>query len=86
MSGVRYSLWRDGSLGIYEVVRWDGDGAAVIVQTNLVTREKAAHALAEWREREQLREQLRERMGRLDAMELDMSNAIARLKRETDDA
>jgi spore coat protein CotH len=48
---VRFSIWRDGSTGAYEVVCWDSDRAAVVVQTNILTREKAEHALTLWRVR-----------------------------------
>jgi hypothetical protein len=57
---IRYSIWRDGATGDYEVVRWESHSAGVVVQTHLHTREKAAVALAEWRAREYLRERMRD--------------------------
>jgi len=47
-----YEIWIDHRTGAYEVARWDAPGEAVVVQTNLGTREKAQAACAEWERRE----------------------------------
>jgi hypothetical protein len=78
MSTIRYSIWRDGASGDYEVVRWEGHSAGTVVQTNIRTREKAATALADW----QMREYTLNRMRELDAMELELAYAIAKLDRD----
>ena len=51
---VRYSIWRDLALGHYEVVRWD-NGDHAVVQTNIMTRDKARKALSIWKQREKTR-------------------------------
>jgi hypothetical protein len=51
VAATRYSIWLDVTLGCYEVVRWD-DGNETVVQTNILTREKARKALMIWRQRE----------------------------------
>jgi hypothetical protein len=56
VGGVRYSIWRDTSLGCYEVVRWPVEGDFSIVQTNILTQEKARKALMIWRQREKAHE------------------------------
>jgi hypothetical protein len=52
VGGVRYSIWLDVTLGCYEVVRWDDRYRPVVVQTNILTQEKARKALSIWRQRE----------------------------------
>ena len=54
--GVRYSIWKDVANGCYEVVRWD-NGDHAVVQTNIMTRDKARKALSIWKQREKAREQ-----------------------------
>jgi hypothetical protein len=48
----QYRVWKDHVLGCFEVARWDTPDIAVIVQTNILTREKAEAARAEWQQRE----------------------------------
>jgi hypothetical protein len=48
----QYRVWKDHVLGCYEVARWDNENIAVIVQTNILTREKAEAARDEWQQRE----------------------------------
>ena len=52
---VRYSIWRDLALGHYEVVRWDANNNETVVQTNILTRDKARKALSIWKQREKTR-------------------------------
>ena len=47
---MRYSIWRDEDLDVYEIVRWDGR-RPTIVQTNIQTREKAEASLVAWQQR-----------------------------------
>ena len=47
-----YAVWKDHTTGDFEVVRWDNLAIAVVVQTNIKTREKAQVACAEWQQRE----------------------------------
>lgn len=47
----RFSMWRDDTYDIYEIVLWDGKQPHV-VQTNIRTHEKAQEALATWRKRD----------------------------------
>ena len=53
---TRYSIWKDVALGCYEVVRWDADNNETVVQTNILTRDKARKALSIWRQREKANE------------------------------
>ena len=53
---TRYSIWKDVALGCYEVVRWDADNNETVVQTNILTRDKARKALSIWRQREKFNE------------------------------
>ena len=53
---TRYSIWKDVALGCYEVVRWDADNNETVVQTNILTRDKARKALSIWRQREKASE------------------------------
>jgi hypothetical protein len=55
VTATKYSIWRDVTLNCYEVVRWD-DGNETVVQTNILTREKARKALSIWRQREKAHE------------------------------
>ena len=48
----QYRVWKDHVLGCFEVARWDNENIAVIVQTNILTREKAEAARADWQQRE----------------------------------
>ena len=48
-----YYIWKDPDFDCYEIVRWDNHRTAVVVQTNILTREKAQQAALEWRKREQ---------------------------------
>jgi hypothetical protein len=50
--GTRYSIWKNMSIGCYEVVRWDPDNNETVVQTNIQTRDKARKALSIWKQRE----------------------------------
>jgi hypothetical protein len=52
VTATRYSIWKDTTLGCYEVVRWPVEGDFSIVQTNILTQEKARKALSIWRQRE----------------------------------
>jgi len=54
---TRYSIWKDVALGCYEVVRWDADNNETVVQTNILTRDKARKALSIWRQRERIRDE-----------------------------
>jgi hypothetical protein len=47
-----YAVWKDHVTGDYEVVRWSNPNMAVVVQTNLKTREKAEAACKIWQQRE----------------------------------
>ena len=47
-----YAVWKDHVTGDYEVVRWSTPNMAVVVQTNLKTREKAEAACKIWQQRE----------------------------------
>ena len=49
----QYRVWKDHVLGCFEVARWDNENIAVIVQTGILTREKAEAARAEWQRREE---------------------------------
>jgi len=53
---TRYSIWKNMALGCYEVVRWDPDNNEAVVQTNILTRDKARKALSIWRQREKANE------------------------------
>ena len=53
---TRYSIWKDVALGCYEIVRWDADNNETVVQTNILTRDKARKALSIWRQREKANE------------------------------
>ena len=53
---TRYSIWKDVALGCYEIVRWDADNNETVVQTNILTRDKARKALSIWRQREKAHE------------------------------
>ena len=53
---TRYSIWKDVALGCYEIVRWDADNNETVVQTNILTRDKARKALSIWRQREKASE------------------------------
>ena len=48
-----YSTWFDATEDVFEVVRWSERGKPTVVQTNILTYEKAHVALAEWRKREE---------------------------------
>jgi len=50
--GTRYSIWKDVANGCYEVVRWDANNNETVVQTNILTRDKARKALSIWKQRE----------------------------------
>ena len=47
-----YAVWIDNKTGYFEVVRWDNPDIAVVVQTNIKTREKAEAACKIWQQRE----------------------------------
>ena len=47
-----YAVWKDHATGDYEVVRWNNPDIAIVVQTNLKTREKAEAACKIWQQRE----------------------------------
>jgi len=53
---TRYSIWKNMALGCYEVVLWDADNNETVVQTNILTRDKARKALSIWRQREKFNE------------------------------
>lgn len=55
MQEVSYLVVNDEDIGIYEVVRVES--SFKVVQTNILTPEKAAEACKTWREREQSRVQ-----------------------------
>jgi hypothetical protein len=52
----KYTVWLDLTLGCYEVVRWDDRHRPVVIQTNILTKDKANKALKIWRTRDRLRE------------------------------
>jgi hypothetical protein len=56
MDQTRYSIWKNMALGCYEIVRWDADNNETVVQTNILTRNKARKALSIWRQREKFNE------------------------------
>jgi hypothetical protein len=51
MKYPHYSVWRNGSQGAWEVVRWDDFNTWEVVQTNIYTKAKAKQALADWKKR-----------------------------------
>jgi hypothetical protein len=48
----KYTVWVDNRTNCFEVVRWDQPDIAVVVQTNILTREKAEAACRIWQQRE----------------------------------
>jgi len=46
-----YAIWKDWRTGAYEIVRWT-EGVPLIVQVNIMTREKAEKAREIWQRRE----------------------------------
>jgi hypothetical protein len=47
-----YAVWKEHTTGDYEVVRWNNPDIAIVVQTNIKTREKAEEARKTWEARE----------------------------------
>jgi len=76
-----YSTWRDAGYDCYEVVRWDDHMTPVVVQTGLLTYNKAHQALREWRERAWVAEQ----MARLHGLEARLA-ATTLTREDNDDA
>jgi hypothetical protein len=51
-----YAVWKDHVTGDFEVVCWSTPDTAVVVQTNVKTREKAEAACKTWQQRQADRE------------------------------
>jgi hypothetical protein len=76
-----YTIWRDNIHEVYDIVRIDG-GVTTTVQTSIPTKGKALHALALWRQRDEIHEYMR----KLDAASAELRSNIIQLKRDLNDA
>lgn len=52
----QFAIWRDERTGTWEIVLWK-DRLAIVVQSGLLTKDKAKQALATWQQREKDRTQ-----------------------------
>jgi hypothetical protein len=76
-----YTIWRDNIHEVYDIVRIDG-GVTATVQTNIPDRGKALHALALWRQRDEIHEHMR----KLDAASAELRSNILEFRRLRDGA